>query len=319
MIKRYGDATGHDLYFDAPLSEIVINFTPPATVADEVFPRVEVRRQSDVYFVFSQADLWRIDDYVRAPGTAPKVVDFGVSSQTYFAKNFAARTFITVEDLANTDVLGFREEKARMLMTKLTLKREFDIAALLTNSSNVGTVQVVTSGTWTNFSTANVLVDVQRAIDSVRASTGFTPNTAVFGYPAYTNLKYNNTIRSLVFPAAGGATGPGIPTPSQLATLFGLERVLIGGAMFNSGAEGFDFSPAEVWGPHGWVFYRPPGPSRTVPSYGYTFDWNPGGQVPRGVSDFYDPKIKSHIMDLMLYWDYKIVSAPLCTWISSVL
>ena len=123
-VKTY-DASGRDLHIDSPLSEIVINYRPAGSVADSIFPIVGVDHQSDVFYEFNQADLWRVEDSRRAPLTAAKRVDFNVTSQTYFAQNFAYGTAISVEDLGNADaVLALRENKSMMLKDKLTLDFE---------------------------------------------------------------------------------------------------------------------------------------------------------------------------------------------------
>ncbi len=89
---KYYDASGRDVHIDAPLSEILINYRPAGSVADQIFPVVPVVHQSDVFYEFSQADLWRVENSERAPLTAAKRVDFNVTSLTYYARNYAYGT-----------------------------------------------------------------------------------------------------------------------------------------------------------------------------------------------------------------------------------
>ena len=98
------DATGRDLHIDAPLSQILINYRPAGSIVDQVFPIVTVGQQSDLFYKYEQSDLWRIPDTVRAPMTAAKMVDLNVSSDTYFARNYALATGISVEDQGSARV-----------------------------------------------------------------------------------------------------------------------------------------------------------------------------------------------------------------------
>ena len=145
------DATGHDLHIDQPLTEVLINYRPTGMIADQVLPLVEVGKQSDLYYEFDQGDLWRIPDTVRAPMTGAKMVSFNVSSNTYFAKNYALAAGIPVEDAMNADAaLRLRESKGRFIMDLLTLDWENRLATLVINTSNVGTFATVTGSLWSN-------------------------------------------------------------------------------------------------------------------------------------------------------------------------
>jgi len=319
-VRTY-DATGHDIHIDQPLSEILINYRPAGSIVDKVFPIVPVGKQSNVYYQFTQADLWRIPDTTRSQLTAAKMVDFNVSSDTYYAKNYALATGVSIEDAVNADeVLRLRETKALFIADLLTLDWENRVAALVTNSSNVGTVTTVASGAWGAFETAGPLVDIDVAIRSVRGATGYTPNRMVMGWDAWNAMKYNKFIRQMLFPAAGGAAGAGIPNTQQVANLFNFDEVLVGGTMRNTAAEGLSISLADIWGPHCLVYYAPPRPSRETPSYGYTFRWTAPGIANMTVEDLgFDRRLKGNILDIGFYQDEKLTGTNLGTWISSVM
>lgn len=320
------DATGHDIHIDQPLSEILINYRPAASIVDKVFPMVNVGKQSNVYYKFFQEDLWRIPDTVRAPMTAAKMVDFNVTSETYFARNYALATGVSIEDAVNADeVLRLRETKALFIADLLTMDWENRVAVLVTNTSNVGTVTTVTSGSWADHGVGNIITDIDNAVQSIRGATGYTPNRVVFGWTAWNALKYNEQLRALLFPApatgAGGARGgAGIATEAQVGNVFGFEQVLVGGIMRNSAAEGLDLTLADVWGPHAIVYYAPPRASRETPSYGYSFRWTAPGIANMSVEDLgFDKRLKGNILDIGMYQDEKVTGANLATWISSVI
>ncbi len=315
------DATGHDLHIDQPLTEVLINYRPSGMIADQVLPLVEVGKQSDLYYEFDQGDLWRIPDTVRAPMTGAKMVSFNVSSNTYFAKNYALAAGIPVEDAMNADAaLRLRESKGRFIMDLLTLDWENRLATLVINTSNVGTFATVTGSLWSNHADSDPVTDIDDAIKRVRDATGYLPNRMVLGWRAWQDLKRNNTLRSLIFPAPG-ATQPtaGLMNTDQVAKVFDLEKVLIGGTVRNTAAEGLDLTLADIWGPHALIYYSPGAPSRETPAYGYTFRWVGPMLQNLTVMDLgFDKRLKGNILDVGFYQDEKITGSAFGTVLGSV-
>jgi len=325
-LHRY-DATGRDLHIDGPLSEILVNYRPEGFIADRIFPLVTVGKQSDLFYQFQQADLWRVPDTTRSPMTAAKRVNFNVASQTYYAKNYALATGIPVEDIVNADaMLNLRENKGKFLADILALDYENRVASLVCNTSNVGTFCVPTSvdggsqGVWST-ATAAPITDIDNAIQRVRDSSGYLPNNIVFGWLAWQRFRRHVNVRAQLFPSAGGTTpSGGVVQPNMVSALFDIPNVSIAGVMRNTAAEGLSQQLADIWGPHVAVFYTPPRPSREVPSYGYSFRWQaPGLPQSMTAEDLgYDKVLHGNLLEVSMYQDEKVVSTLLGTLIGSV-
>jgi len=316
------DATGRDLHIDSVLSNILINYRPPGSIVEQIFPIVPVAKQSDVYFTFDQGDLWRIPDTVRAPLTAAKMADFNVSSDTYFARNYALSTGVSIEDAVNADaVLNLRQNKAQFIADLLTLDWENRVATTVINTSNVGTMTVPIS-LWSDHATGNSdpVGDMDASISEFRQRTGYLPTHLVIGWEAWRHLKRHVDIRNLIFPSfAGGATGPGVPSPKAFADLFDIPNVMIGGNMRNTAAEGLSQTLADVWAAHLLMYYSPGRPSKETPAYGYTFRWQQGGLPNMTVENLgFDKRLKGEIMDIGFYQDEKIVASRFATVLNSV-
>ena len=58
-------------HIDVALSNFAVKFRNPAYVADRVFTRVPVQRQSDKYWRFGKEQLQALLDDLRAPGPLP--------------------------------------------------------------------------------------------------------------------------------------------------------------------------------------------------------------------------------------------------------
>ena len=74
-----------------------------AFVASKVFPQINVNKQSDSYFVYSQADFFRDQVQPRADGTESAGTGYSLSTATYSATNYALHKDIGHLTLANSD------------------------------------------------------------------------------------------------------------------------------------------------------------------------------------------------------------------------
>lgn len=301
-------AIGRDLYLDVPLTNLVLSYRPAGLIADMIFPVVEVNKQSGSVIEFSQADLLRIEDTKRAPGTEAKRVTIGVSSQTYYCNNYALKMSVTVEDRANADALyatRLFEGRAQILTDKLALDWENRVALKVTSTSNVGSSASVSS-IWTG-SGADPLADVNTAIDNVTFSTGYRPNRAVMGLKAWNAFRRHSTVRNLIF---GTNNGGGYPNTDQIKNLLQLDQVLVGMGFKNSKEENIAKTMVDIWGPNTLVYYANPNPRQDAPSFAYTYRWVANGipnmQVERHP---YDPKTKSDDVEVGYYQDEKIAGS----------
>src|SRR3990172_945413 len=310
------DATGRDVHVDQPLTEILLAYRLQGSVADQIFPIVPVAKQHGMYYEFNQADWFRVEDSVRAPMTAAKWVDFDITSATYFAKNYAFATGVSIEDQVNADeVLRLRESKALFITDKLMLDWEKRVSALVINSSNVSTFTLPASGQWRNWSASDPVFDIQRAIETMRRATGYRANRMVIGAEAHWHLQFNATLRELIFPAPGGVTpGGGIPTLQQISNVFRLDQTVVADAQENTGKEGLPQTLSDLYGPNVLLYYAPPRPSRETPSFGYSFRWTAPGIANFTVEDLgFDRRLKGNILDIGYYQDEKVTGSRFAT------
>ncbi len=213
----------------------------------------------------------------------------------------------------------FCEQRGLSNRGDVGLDWENRVANLVINSSNVGTVANVAS-LWSDHTNSDPLGDFDTAIQRVCDLTGYLPNRAVIGWEAWRHLKRNTALRALLFPSPGG-TEPtaGLIRTDQVANVFDLDRVLVGGAVRNTAAEGLSIALSDIWGPHAFVYYVPNQPSKETPSYGYSFRWIGPGLQNLTVEDLgFDRRLKGNILDVSFYQDERVVGSNFGTVIASV-
>lgn len=315
-------ATNHDLHIDTFLTEFAINFTPRNFIAPEIFPQVNVSKQSNTYPIFSTADAYRIEDDTRAPGNEANRFETGVSSDTYFARNRALKRSITIEDLSNMDDVfkrNLREGRAASILNKLNLAWERRISSQITSANNVGSSSTVTSA-WTDSDAgdSDPILNVQTAMRNVQDATGEMPNRIVMGDLAWRNFREHADVISRIF----GTTGTGEPrlvSMIQAAGLFEVDKFMVGKAYSNTSEEGQDQTLSLLWSDQVIVYFAPDRPSIEEPSFGYSIRWQQPG-LPNMIAEVhpFDARRKSEEVEVGYYQDEKITAKELSFLIRNV-
>jgi hypothetical protein len=304
-------STGRDLHIDRLLSQMAISYAENSTIAGTIAPVVTVDKQGDMYSVFSRADAYRTEDDKRSPGTEANKITRSLSSDTYYAQNYALKYPITIEDRENADPV-YRQnlwtDAAQYVTDKLMLSWEVRVAALVNNTSNVGSSAGVASE-WDAAASSDPIGDLNTALDNVQDLTGQRPNRLVFGGNAWRSMRRNTDVLDRVFGST--AAGPqGFARRDQVAALMEVDAIHIGDAYRNTANEAQAESLSRVWTDNVLACYTPDAPSRDRPSYMYSYRWATGG-LPNMQAERhpYDPKTKTEEVEVGYYQDEKITGA----------
>ena len=313
-----GGATGHELHIDVHLSNVAIAYQPKDMIADVIAPVVSVPKQSDSYIVWDHADAFRVEDDKRAPGTEANKIERSVSSDQYFADNYALKMPLTLEDRENMDpvfINQMREGRIKFIKSKLMLAWEKRTAGLCTSGTNVGSYATVTSD-WMEIRTtySNPVGDCWTAIANVQDSMGYKPNRCIMGELAWRYFRQHGDVIAIVHGYAGraGATGARYISRENMKAIFELDAFHVGGAYYNVNPEGQVSSLSMLWLDYVLFYYAPPAPSIEEPSFMYSFRWRKPA-LPNMVAERhpFDPKTKSEEIELGYYQDEKITAKNL--------
>jgi len=300
-------ATGRDLYVDQVLTNVALGYRPEGMIADLLFPKVLVPKQSSFYSIFSRADILRIEDDKRAPGTEANKIVRSISSGTYFANNYALDSEVYIEDKANMDPLFLQKlynGRTTFLMDKLMIGWESRIANLVNNTSNVGSSSAVSSS-WMDSENSDAFGDVNTALDNVQDTTGIRPNRLAMGLTSWRLLRRNTGVINKIF---GNNNGGGLPSKAMIADLFEVEQILVGASYKNTANEAQAENLTNIWAPNVLAYYAPSNPTIDRPSFGYSFRWVQPGLANMVVERHpYDTRKKKEDIEAGYYQDEKIV------------
>lgn len=266
-------STGRDLHVDVPLTNMVIGFEPMGFIVQDIYPMVPVSNQSNKYYTWDKGDFFRIPNTERSPKTKGNNVVFNVSSNSYFAKNYAIRHEEAWEDMANADqIIAGREKRVRALKNLLMLDWEDRVARSITSGSNLGSFTTL-SGTsqWSDYTNSDPVSDVETGKEAIRSTTGLKANTMIVGHSVHRKLIHHpDIIERIKYTGSGGFV-----TNEAIARLFEVEKYMIGSTIKVTTGEGIADTFADVWGNHATLAHltNGPDPDGKDPSLGYTFRW----------------------------------------------
>ena len=137
----------------------------------------------------------------------------------------------------------------------------------------------------------------------------------VLGYDAFRQLRHHPEVVDRV-----KYTTANTPTEATLASLFGVDRILVARAIQNSGAEGAADSFDLLHGKNAALYYVAPSPGVLTPSAGYQFTWtgvSDGLGQNVGISRFRIPELRCDRIEAQQAWDYRVVGSDLGYFFSS--
>ena len=289
--------TSRDVHIDAALSNISIAYKNETYIWDQVFPIVPVEKRSDEYFVYPKAYWFADEAQQRSPGTRAARGGYTVSSCTYTTQEYAIGKAVPDEVRDNADdPIKPEIESVEYVTDKILLRLERDVAGNVFGDHWSGSA--TPSPTWDD-DTSDPLRDVQDAISTFIATIGRKPNVGVMGYQVLSDLKLHPDILDRI-----KYTERGIVTEALLASLFGLDKLLVGTAIYNSAAEEVTAVLAYIWGKDFWLGYVPPSPGLMIPAAGYVFEWQA-----RQVERFREDQEKQDIFTASMNWDVELTAA----------
>jgi hypothetical protein len=274
-----------------------------------------------MYYKFAHLEWYRYEAGLtaRAPGTEAKKVHMTVSSDTYFAKNYALGTDWPVEDEVNADaVLQWARSSALYVADRLMMDYEYRVAQLAVTSANVATIFLASSG-W-NSAGRTALTDLESWKQSFKDLTGLYPNTLIMTRDVLSKLRLNDQFRDVLFGDRGG-----VVTAQQVGGLLDIPNVLVPETQVNTAVE---VDPqtgtlSDVWNTNNgnlWLARIDTMAGMFTDTWLQAFRWtSPLFNVPMAVQRYpFDAKKKIYELDISYYQDEKVVSSDLAIRVSSL-
>jgi len=298
-------------------------------VAHQVFPTVPVNLSTGKYKVFPRSYFLRDEVGPRPLGGYPRQVGFKVSEDDYHVEEEALEALIDDRERADEVFpVDIEAAKVRLLVNQhlIHADRKWSNAYFgpgIWGTDLTGVAAAPGTGEllqWDN-DDSNPVLDIDEAQLSVGDQVGdaFAPRVLVLGRNVYKRLKNHPLLLGRL-----ATTDDRIVNKAVLARYFDVDKVLVPGAVWNSGPEMETNAAQEsaatyerILNPNSALLvYAASAPSMQMPSGGYHFAWRRllGARAddPRvGVERGRDERAKTDWFQVRTAWDPKVVAPEL--------
>lgn len=321
--------TVSQVHVDTPLTNLLIGFKNAAYVADDAFPIMPVDKQTNIIPKVNQSPFFRNDAKERVSGTRSVRTGFTIdNTNTYFCPRYSIGHEIPDEIRDNTDLPYDQDREAAYLVATLTqLAREVVAAAtvFVTGVWGADKTQGVDFNQWSNYGQSTPLDDVTQWKDQIEGKIGVEANNMLIGKQVWSGsgglsngggLKWHPQLIDTI-----KYTQRGQLSQDLVASLFELDKLLIGRAIYTTSAEGVlesGVTYSRIWGKNALVFYNPPGPSIFKPMACLTIVWNRVANAIQYIKRMRDEQSELDIIEGNSYFVQKVLVSAAGIFASSV-
>lgn len=294
---------------DPALTDISIAFGANMYGADALFPIFGVTKSGGRFYkidVLREAD--RPGQTARAPGEASNISDFKYTKDTYAIDDQSNAALVPDEVQEDSDSAIAPFADATETATKIVLNgKERDAAAQAV--SLIPTKALSGTNKW-DTSAGDPVKDINNGAIDIDTAIGFDPNLFMCSKKIFRRLTENPQVQELI-KYGNSNLDPTVLSLNALASVFGVDRVVVTNAKTNTAAKDATPVMTDIWSDDAYLAYVAPRPGLRTMSLGYTFVWNPGAGYKNGRAAF-NERInlrRSDLVDVHYQYDQKVVQA----------
>lgn len=272
------------------MEEFPIEAAMNGSIAYLASPVVNVSLQADKYGRIPIEEYLQEQEAKRASGTGYQRDDFKFIEDAYACSEYGLEG--KVDDRDAKRYKSYFDAELKQTMRKrfqLMLAAERRVSNLLFNATTFSGQTTAMGTALTNYGASTPIVVVESAIQAVYNRTGLWPNTLIMGKKAFRNMRQNATIIDRISSSgAGDQSRTSDITTQQLAEVFDLPNILVGGMSTNSANRGLAASISSAWNDANMmVGYIDDSGDIEAPSLTRTFHWSEDGSVLGGQIESY--------------------------------
>lgn len=313
-----------DVHINAALTNVSLAYMQSADnfIAHRVFPVVPVQKQSDLIWSFDPEQFNKNLLRKRAPSTEAAIAGLEASTQTYYAHVWALGSDIADQTRANADgAWNLDRQYTEFLTNTALINREQNfISTFLTTGvwgeDVVGGAAVgpgVDFVQWDN-PASTPIETIRLAARQIQRRTGLRANKLVLGRKTFDVLIDHPDIVDRV-KYGQTPNGPALVNMQALASLFGVDEVLVANAVENTnGTTDFVFDNGAL------LVHSPNTATPQMPAAGLTYSWTGytgangfGGRIFKFRMDH----LRSDRIEIELAYDQRVTGAVLGVFFSN--
>lgn len=277
--------------------EYYINAADRGFIGLELMPIFQVAEKSAHYPKIPIESLLKMPAVKRAPRANYPRSDWQFETGTYTCEEYGWEEQIDDVEAALYAKYFDSEVIANARAVDILLRaQEKRIAAALFNTNNItNTAGVGTE--WSTVATCTPLADVETAKEAMRAASGLVPNVMAMSVKVFNNLVRSKEILDAFRYTNPVENGTREAKKNLLAQYFGVDKVLVGGAIYDSKKKGAAFTLADIWDDEYVLLAKVAmGNDLRDPSLGRTFLWTGDSPSNLNVESYREDQTRSNII-----------------------
>ena len=262
---------------DIPLTNVSQAYRndPAQFIAEQIAPVVMVpKKQFNIYF-YGKENLKQVVDDTRTRFGETKQAQFSITSKAFGPlRGHELMDGIDFDqDVITESPLDLEIDTVNNLSEMMALAKEVAVAKTLSDTSKL-TINTTLSGTsqWSDYSNSTPFEDLKTAAQQQRLNGIKPTNTIFMSYYTFSILQQHpDLIERVKYSNVASLT---LELMQTLFSQFGINKIVVSSAVYDTAAEGLTASNSFVWGNHVWLAYITPTPGlRTVNgAYHFTLD-----------------------------------------------
>lgn len=310
-------------HIDVPLTDISIAYQQADTdyISRQIIPEIATDKKSNKFYTFPKGTHFRDEARPRAPGVEAEGGGYEVEEDRFECNVWAYRTDISDQELQNTDTPIDRLKTSTNFVTqRMLMRQEIDFRDTFFKSGiwDYNTTGGTDFEKWSNYTDSNPIEDMAFARSEIQKKTAKIPNIAVMGYDVFRILQHHPDVVDRM-----KYTSQKIAEVDTMSTLFGLDKILVGKAILNTGKDGLSDNFERIYGDNVCLYYFPDAPAIETPTAGYRFRWTgvsdsgePNTSI--GITRIDMPQLRSIRIESQEAWVNKVVGTDLGYFMSDV-
>lgn len=305
-----------DVHVNALLTNMSIAYQNEMYIAEQIFPEVPVKKQSDIVPKYDQSYWFRRLARKLGNTEAPPRGGYEVNTEdTYFCHIHGIGHEVPDTDRANADnPFDLDRDGMAWCMDQILAGKEYTFVSDFWKTGVWGTDKTGGSN-FTKFSTYATSTPIETLREykrTIRRLIARNPNTMVLGDLVWDRLEDHPDMLDRIKYSAS-ADRPAIVSTNLIAQLLSFQRVLVGEAIYTDDEEGTaeaSVTYSAYWDDDALMLYRPDRPGLRVPSAGYTFVWTSVFGTPRYVRTRREPMAdRATLIELFEAYAMKVTAA----------
>jgi len=259
-----------DVYTSVPLTQISLAYKPEWFIAEQIAPIVQVAKDSWKIYSYAMDNMRYIENR-RAVWGKWNIVTTDVSSADHYVlEDHVLWEFIPEEILENAErPLKPRSDITEFLTQRMFVYKEKALADTVTSNSTYTNYTTLSwTSQWSDYTNSDPFDDIDTAITTVRSSSWKIPNTMIIAWDVLQKLRFHPDIVDR-FPWAVKISSDMIL--SAVGSLFGIDRLLVWKAQYNSADLGQTDTLADIWTKDVVVAYIENSPTLMSRSFAFTY------------------------------------------------